>query len=130
VINTEQNQGLPYAYDEVVRKKDERKGLTGSSCEQCKEVCAFLILFNTRVDNLYGSSGTRTSLHYLHGLRARAGVHVLLTMMKQHLFNLATTITRVKADRVRLRSINNESLITARPGLPLRTRQTIGQSLL
>ena len=42
MINAEQNQGLAYAYDEVVRKKDERKSLTGGQCEQCKEVCSFL----------------------------------------------------------------------------------------
>ena len=54
MINAEQNQGLPYAYDEVVRKKDQRKRLTGGSCEQCKEVCIFSFFFNTIVNDLYG----------------------------------------------------------------------------
>jgi hypothetical protein len=126
VINTEQNQGLSYAYGEVVRKRDERKRLTGGSCEQCKEVCTFLVLFNTRVDGPYGISGTRTSLHYLQELRAHAGVHVPLIIKKRYLLDLATITLGIKTERVRLQSINSESPIIAQPGLPLRIHQTIG----
>jgi hypothetical protein len=126
VINTEQNQGLSYAFDEVVRRKDERKSLTGGQCEQCKEVCIFLVYFTTIFDVLYGSSTIRTSLHYLQELRAHAGVHVLLITKGQHLIDPAAINLKVKAERVRLRSTNSESPIIVRPGLPLRTRQTIG----
>lgn len=90
-------------------------------------MCAFSsFLFNPVFDDLYGSSGTRTSLHYRQELRAHAGVHVLLIMKRQHLFDLATITLKAKAVRVRSRRINSESPIIVRPGLPLRIRQTIG----
>lgn len=126
MINTEQNQGLAYAYDEVVRRKDERKSLTGGQCEQCKEVCIFPVLSTAILDVLYGSSTTSTSLRYHQELRAHAGVHILLIIKKQHLFDLATINLKVAAERLRLRSINSECPIIVRPGPPLRIRQTIG----
>ena len=37
-INPDANDGLNYAYDAVVRNKDERRKMHGSDCECCKEV--------------------------------------------------------------------------------------------
>jgi hypothetical protein len=80
-----------------VRRKDERKSLTGRQCEQCKEVCIF-VLSPTILDVLYGFSTTSTSLHYHQELKAPAGVHVLLIIKKQHLFDPATINFKVNAE--------------------------------
>jgi len=37
-INPDANDGLNYAYDAVVRNKEERRKMHGSDCECCKEV--------------------------------------------------------------------------------------------
>ena len=37
-INPDANGGLDYAYDTVVRNKEERRKMHGSDCECCKEV--------------------------------------------------------------------------------------------
>ena len=37
-VNPEENEGLNYAYDTVVRNKEERRKMHGSDCECCKEV--------------------------------------------------------------------------------------------
>jgi len=37
-INPDANNGLNYAYDTVVRNKEDRRKMHGSDCECCKEV--------------------------------------------------------------------------------------------
>ena len=37
-INPDENDGLNYAYDAVVRNKEERRKMHGGDCECCREV--------------------------------------------------------------------------------------------
>lgn len=44
-IDRDQNEGLNYQYDSVVRNRDERRRLEAGDCECCREVntgCSFI----------------------------------------------------------------------------------------
>lgn len=40
-INPERNHGLSYAYQNVERRKEERKKMMGHGCIECENVCLF-----------------------------------------------------------------------------------------
>ena len=56
MINPDNNQGVSYAFNEVVRGKEARMNLNATSCPDCVEACSLKYLSNWKFYRLYGSN--------------------------------------------------------------------------
>jgi len=73
-IDPDANGGLNYAYDAVVRNKEERRKMHGSDCECCKEVSSALSAPQSALNCSYHST-IAPSARYLPVSTPRYGVH-------------------------------------------------------
>lgn len=74
-INPDANDGLNYAYDAVVRNKEERRKMHGNDCECCKEVSFHFPATRSALNRSYCSTIAPLA-HYLPVSRHLFGVRL------------------------------------------------------